>query len=298
MTQNKRAWLLALAQVPIYFVLIVVVHAFTGPRHGLLASFGLTEWTYRVADAAIYLAAILLTTAIVCRVLNRSSLGSLGLSRQGTSTTLGGLALGASLMVLIFVVSLAMGWVSIVGFAWTAATLGDMTTSLIAFVALQVAIGVNEEVIFRGYVLQRLMDGFGFKAAALLSSLLFAAVHVTNPNASVWSALPLVMPGLLLAAQYRLTRLLWMPIGFHFAWNAAEGLVGFPLSGVSDFSLIKISISGPEQFVGNGFGPEGAWLGVLASLLGFLILYFWSQAKPSKMVEPDLSRTQKGGAFQ
>ncbi len=297
MTQNKHRWLSALAHVVIYFALVVVVHELTGPRHGLLASFGLTDWTDRVADAFIYLVSILLMTAIVCRVLNRISLAAMGLSRGKISTTLGGLLLGASLMLLIFVISLAMGWVSIIGFLWTQSAFGDWATALIAFVALQIAIAVNEEVIFRGYVLQRLAAGFGFLVAAFVSSFLFAVVHVSNPNASMWSALPLMLPGLLLAAQYRATNSLWMPIGFHFAWNVAEGVVGFPLSGVNDFNLIKISMHGPEQFVGNGFGPEGALLGIMASLLGLVIVYVWSHTKAHNAEESDLARPTEGGAF-
>src|SRR2546430_5195999 len=103
MTPNKRWWLAACAQVIVYFALVVVVHELTGPRHGLLASFGLTNWTARMADAFIYLISILFIIAIVCRVLNRSSLAALGLAPRTRSTITAGLLLGASLMTFIFV---------------------------------------------------------------------------------------------------------------------------------------------------------------------------------------------------
>ena len=49
-----------------------------------------------------------------------------------------------------------------------------------------------------------------------------------------------------------------MPIGFHFAWNVSEGLIfGFPLSGVTGFSLLKTTNQGPDLFMGGSFGPEG-----------------------------------------
>ena len=291
MSFHKGHWLAALAQVILYFGLIVVVHAVTGPRNGLLASFGFTQWVARIADAAIYLLAILLATALYCALVNRASLDSLGLAAHGMSNIVVGFALGLLLMVCIFMASLGMGWISITGFAWTQTAVGELIASLAALIALQIASAISEELIFRGYILQRLSAGFGFTVAALISSLLFAAVHTTNPNASIWSALPLAFPGLLLAAQYRLIRSLWMPIGFHFAWNVTEGLVGFPLSGVSTFSLINISTQGPAVFIGGGFGPEGGLLGVLACILGLVVLYGWTKVSPMKPATPDLSPT-------
>lgn len=284
MTKNNHPGATALMQVVIYFTLVVLVHAFTGPRHGVLASLGLDQWTFQVADAVIYLVAILLTTAVICRLFNRSSLEALGLPRQRLGLVVSGLTLGTLLIILVFIVSVAMGWVSVTGFVWSQLSVSDVVTNLIGVTALQLAIATNEEVIFRGFILQRLTNSFGFITAALVSSLLFALVHVANPNASPWSALALFVPGLLLAAQYRLTHALWMSIGFHFGWNMTEGLVGFPLSGVSGFSLLNISIHGPAEFIGGEFGPEGALLGVLASVLGFVILYFWPQVMPSKVV--------------
>jgi membrane protease YdiL (CAAX protease family) len=216
---------------------------------------------------------VLLTTAIACRALNKKSLKSLGLdfSARDAKFGVGGLLQGSLLMSFIFFTALAMGWVRVLG-----VQKDDVTSSMLVAFALNAAIAINEEVIFRGYVFQRLAEGFGMTPATLASALLFAVVHTTNPNASLWSVLPLTVPGLLLVAQYRATRSLWMPIGFHLAWNVFEGpIYGFALSGVNGFSLLQISIQGPAEFVGGEFGPEGALLGTFASLLGIGILWLW-----------------------
>jgi len=263
----------SLAQVLLYGAAILGIRFFIRPGRGLLASAGKTEWPYQVADSAIYLAAVLLATAIACRWLNKRSLKSLGLDTSGSGFKFGvsGLLLGSLLMSFIFLTALAMGWVRVLG-----VQKDDVPSNMIVALALNAAIAINEEVIFRGYIFQRLTEGFGPIPATLASALLFAVVHMTNPNASLWSVLPLTVPGLLLVAQYRATRSLWMPIGFHLAWNVFEGpIYGFALSGVNGFSLLQISVPGPAEFVGGEFGPEGALLGTFASLLGISVLCLW-----------------------
>lgn len=51
---------------------------------------------------------------------------------------------------------------------------------LIALVFFTVAIGLSEEIYFRGIILKRLMMRFSTKQAVLLSSVLFAAVHASQ----------------------------------------------------------------------------------------------------------------------
>ena len=288
----------ALVHITIYVGTIIVVHSFTGPRHGLLATFwGFREWPYQLADAAIYLVAIVGTTAFLARILTHVTLTDLGLSVRGIRTMLGGIGLGLFLMSLIFVVSLLVGWIRIEQIGGTDGSLAGSLTALSAALALQIAIAINEELIFRGYVLQRLTSACGFRAAAVVSSILFALVHVTNPNASIFSALAIAVPGLLLAAQWQATRSLWMPIGFHLAWNVSEGIIfGFPLSGVTGPSIVKTVNQGPDVLLGGLFGPEGGLLGIAASLVGFAVL--WLGLRSRSRAGAGALPIQKGGAQQ
>ena len=298
MTKHNSSRTVALVHVAIYFGSIVVVHSFTGPRNGVLATFyGYRQWPFPLADAAIYLVVILGTTALLARILNHTSLADLGLSARGMRTMLGGIGLGLLLMSLIFVISLLLGWIRIEQISGPDRSLANSLTALSAAVALQIAIAINEEVIFRGYVLQRLASGFGFGVAAIVSSILFALVHVTNPNASIFSALAITVPGLLLAAQWRVTGSLWMPIGFHFAWNVSEGIIfGFPLSGVTGPSLLKTVNQGPDLLLGGLFGPEGGLLGIAASLVGFVVL--WLGLRSRSRTAAGVLPVQKGGTQQ
>ena len=81
--------------------------------------------------------------------------------------------------------------------------------------AIVVVAPVAEEVFFRGFVLGGLVAALGDLRAAVVSSALFAAMHV-----SVGTFIPLFAAGMLLAWLYLRTRSIWPPIAAHSAQNA------------------------------------------------------------------------------
>ena len=74
---------------------------------------------------------------------------------------------------------------------------------------------VAEELFFRGFVLGGLAAAVGDLRAMVVSSALFAAMHV-----SVGTFIPLFAAGMLLAWLYLRTRSIWPPIAAHSAQNA------------------------------------------------------------------------------
>jgi membrane protease YdiL (CAAX protease family) len=105
----------------------------------------------------------------------------------------------------------------------------------------------------------------------------FAGLHATNPNASTWSVIALLLAGVLLAAGFVLTGELAIPIGIHITWNFFQGVVwGFPVSGVdTGVAIVAIERTGPGLFTGGAFGPEGGLLGTAAKLLGIATILAW-----------------------
>jgi hypothetical protein len=70
------------------------------------------------------------------------------------------------------------------------------------------------------------------------------------------------------------TRQLWLSIGLHFSWNFFLGpIFGFPVSGITSFTLLQVEISGPDLFTGGAFGPEAGLVVLPAQALGFLIVW-------------------------
>jgi membrane protease YdiL (CAAX protease family) len=139
-----------------------------------------------------------------------------------------------------------------------AAAPGDILR-LLAFLLLAAAF---EELAFRGYAFQRLVEALGPLAATIVSSAFFSLAHLRNPEATLLSSVNTALAGGLLAVAYLRTRGLWMPIGLHFAWNLFQGPVfSFPVSGYRMPELaLEAHLAGPVWLTGGGFGPEGSIL--------------------------------------
>ncbi len=127
-----------------------------------------------------------------------------------------------------------------------------------------------EELVFRGYPLQRFMEGAGTALGIVIMSLLFGAVHLANPNASALGFVNTVGVGLMLSLAYVRTRSLWLPWGIHFGWNTALGMAfGLPVSGLTDFAvLVRGTTRGPHWLTGGSYGIEAGALGSGAIVLG------------------------------
>ena len=144
--------------------------------------------------------------------------------------------------------------------------------AVVLFVLLSGALA--EELMFRGYPFQRLVEATGAAGAIVVFSLLFGVVHLLNPGASIWGLLNTVAIGVLLSIAYLRTRALWLPWGLHFAWNLALGLIlGLPVSGFRLFNVaVHTTASGPKWLTGGSYGVEAGAPCVLAILAGLLIV--------------------------
>jgi membrane protease YdiL (CAAX protease family) len=146
-------------------------------------------------------------------------------------------------------------------------------TGTVLFVLVVGAIG--EELIFRGYPFQHLEQGIGAVGAIAVFSVLFGAVHLSNPGASRWGLVNTVLIGILLSIAYLRTRALWLPWGIHFGWNTALGfLCGLPVSGLRMFNvLVRTSASGPAWMTGGSYGIEASAPGTVAVLIGLVLVW-------------------------
>ena len=198
-----------------------------------------------------------------------------------------GLVLGALLIAAVFVVEMALGWVSITGtFATSADSFGG---AMFWLVMTFLSVGIYEELLSRGYHLLNLAEWFngrwlGERGALLvgwgLSSLVFGMLHAANPNASLISTLNIAVAGLFLGMGYVLTRSLAIPIGVHITWNFfLGGVFGFPVSGaLTGVTVIEVEQLGPDVWTGGAFGPEAGLIGLLAMLAGMAAVYGYVRA--------------------
>jgi hypothetical protein len=132
-----------------------------------------------------------------------------------------------------------------------------------------------EELMFRGYPFQRLIDAAGPALAIATFSILFGSVHLMNPGASIWGLINTVAIGVVLSIAYLRTRALWFSWGIHFGWNFALGfLFGLPVSGLRLFNVVlRTTATGPPWLTGGKYGAEAAASGAAAVLAGLFIVW-------------------------
>lgn len=104
-----------------------------------------------------------------------------------------------------------------------------------------------------------------------IPALIFAALHLRMPNATVFVFLTDAAFAVALAALFvgaRARRSLAAPVGLHTAWNVGIAIVlGLPLAGeASSWALVRHE-GGVRLWIRGDYGPEGGLSGLLACLL-------------------------------
>ena len=207
-----------------------------------------------------------------CMVLGFRKLpfSGLGLSLKGWGRSL---LRGALFVVFLYVVgfglSLLLGAVEVVGFLFS-------PISLLVSLLLYFFVALTEEVIGRGFILGRMLDGGINKFVALfISAVLFSLMHLFNPNFAFVPFLNIMLAGCFLGASYIYTRNLCFPIALHWFWNWIQGSVlGYKVSGNEFSNKNLLILHFPEENLINGgtFGFEGSILCSLLLVLGTVII--------------------------
>jgi membrane protease YdiL (CAAX protease family) len=135
-----------------------------------------------------------------------------------------------------------------------------------------------EEILFRGYLLQTLTRAQLAWLGVLLTSVPFAAVHLSNPHAVPgFTFVNTALAGVWLAAAYLRTRSLWLPLGLHWAWNWAQAsLLGLPVSGIERIApapLLQAMNAGPDWLTGGAYGIEGGAACTVALLISTVVIW-------------------------
>ena len=298
----RTPWRLLLGTVLFVLVSIVTLLSLQLLREtagiGLLAGFG-PAMRPLVLNAISGLV-VLLTLVAVAWLLDRRRLSDfgLGIDREWWVDCGFGLALGGGVMTVMVVAGIAGGWVAVESVGLSVGTLPQ----LVGLVAVFLLVGFYEELLVRGYLLTNFAEGFRWfdrlsppvaaLCATLLSSLVFGALHATNPNATLLSTAVISAAGLMLALGYLYTGELAIPIGVHITWNVFQGLVyGLPVSGAElPVSLVETTTRGPQIVSGGAFGPEAGLLGLAGVGLSALGILVYCRSRDGTLaIDPDIT---------
>ncbi len=230
-----------------------------------------------------FLAAIL-TNWLVLRIYGRRSLSDLGLKLNPESArNLGlGIAGGMGAAALVLAPPLATSMAH-----WTSSAEAPSGIWTVLFTtAVLFAGSAGEEILFRGYAFQELIEAWGPFATIFTVAAVFALLHGGNPN-STWLALVNTAGfGALFGYAFLRSGDLWLPIGLHFGWNFALPLFGVNVSGLT-IKLVGHDMAwtvGP-MWSGGEYGPEGSVLTTI--VLGVLAVFVWKapvQKQESRVV--------------
>lgn len=228
---------------------------------------------------------VLISVLLARKLIDRRSVRSLGLrlDRRALIDVLVGIGIACLQIGLIFGLELAFGWMQISGFAWQEQSALAVVGSIVLWLLMYIAVGFYEELLSRGYHLQNLEEGTNTFWAVVISAVVFGVGHVLNPNASWISTLGIVVAGFYLAYGYLRTRQLWLPIGLHIGWNFFMGpVLGFPVSGLDSWHLVNLNVDGPVLITGGAFGPEAGLVGLIAQILGAVLIWLYTRGRLTK----------------
>jgi membrane protease YdiL (CAAX protease family) len=140
---------------------------------------------------------------------------------------------------------------------------------------LFVFVAFNEEILVRGYILNNFLQSMNKYLALALSSLIFSALHLFNPDFNWVSFVSIFLAGILLGIPYIYTKNLWFPIALHFSWNFFQGtFFGFRVSGQSTYSIICQAPSTANNIINGGnFGFEGSIISHIFIIVSIIIIW-------------------------
>ena len=206
-------------------------------------------------------------------------LSLLGMSLRGRGKDLlAGLGVAVLLYAVGFGTSLLMGTVEIASVEWVPR---DLLGTLLFFLL----VAVTEEVMLRGFVLGRmLLAGMNRFVALFLSSALFSAMHLFNPNFALLPFVNILLAGCLLGASFLYTRNLCFPVVLHWFWNWLQGpVLGYEVSGMdSGETLLTLRLTGSDLLTGGSFGFEGSLLCTVLLVGGTLAIVAYYERRGRK----------------
>ena len=230
-------------------------------------------------------AAIILLVSILCQLLRQKPLVELlgNFDVRWLKELFLGILLGSALMLIPAFILGIFGWAD---WRWSSMDLSVLASSASLFAGVAVA----EELLFRGFVFQRLISGLGLWPAQLITAAFFLLSHMNNPgmtgSTQVMAGINIFLASILFGLAFVRTKSLAMPLGLHWMANWVQGsILGFGVSGSEQLGLLNpVFGEAPAWLTGGPFGLEASLPGLICVVVTLILLNNW---KPSvEKIEP------------
>lgn len=149
--------------------------------------------------------------------------------------------------------------------------------------------GASEEIMLRGYLMTSLGAKHNMFIAILVSSSVFALLHIFNVGVNLIAIINITLMGIFLSLYIICFNNIWGACAIHSIWNFAQGnIYGAEVSGINIQDSIFSIKSVQEQTLINGgsFGPEGG-LGVSIILVLSIVVLAIYMKKTNKIITKD-----------
>ncbi len=196
----------------------------------------------------------------------------LGLGRASLSGAAWGVAAGGAAVALLVLSAVWLQWAAWV--PWDPAGIRfDWRDAPVLGLCLLAVGAAGEELFVRGPLLQFLARAVGPAGAVAATSLAFALLHGSNPGVTNLAQLNTALFGAVFGLAVLRKRSLWLAVGLHFGWNAAQVGLGANNSGITiRLTELNLELRGSEWLTGGGYGLEGGALATgMALLLGAVV---------------------------
>lgn len=266
--------------------------AFLAIAGGSQISGGLSQWLLLpsmtdenrlllgMISLSVFLGSSLVLILLVAKFWERHSLASFGLWKEKLGRNLlFGAALGLVLVLLDVGFNLLGGQLHIQ--VEKQFNLGIWLFFLVNFFFQALA----EEMIYRGFVMNKLRTRLSLLPAVLLNSLLFAVIHIFKGGTSVLYILNVFLTGILLSLLFALTDNLWLVTGLHAAHNmiylGVFGVIGAG-NNLQHGSFLQTTLSSQANpfLAGSQSEPlSGGVLAVIVTALAALLTAYLAKKK-------------------
>ena len=217
-------------------------------------------------------AIIILSCIVIWKIFEKKKVSGMGLTnlKEGYKEFISGLLFGTIAISVVAIILLLMGNVRLVN----SLSKPQLSVALLEGLILFIFVGFGEEILGRAYIMSVLKQTRNKWFVLIISSVIFAILHLGNNGISILAFINLFLVGLLFGYMFMKSKNIWMPIGYHITWNYFQGYIwGFQVSGITTSGLYKIENINNNIINGGLFGPEGGLIVTIVTCIAFYIVY-------------------------
>jgi len=205
---------------------------------------------------------------ICCTKIEKRTLTTMGFVRKNAvKDYLIGFAVGIGMFAAALLLCVISGMVTV---SFSGGSIGMILLFLLGYLIQ----GMSEEVLLRGYFMVSLARSNSIGWAVMMSSVMFALLHIFNDGISVMAIVNITLFGLMMALYMLKQGSIWGVCAIHSAWNFVQGNVfGVQVSGMPlTESLFVSELTGSKWITGGDFGLEGGLTVTIVLLAGIVVI--------------------------